>query len=191
MPDIDEAATELKDKYFEGQLDDEEVLYVFRKHPIVMRKGLVLCLFGPLIGILPSTFRPELGFGWFFGGLAAGTFLGIAIFFPYWLRWYFTVFVVTNQRFIQLIQKGFFNREVSDIGLNHIQTMNYSIAGLEQTLFGFGTITMQTYMGDIKIHDIHHPAKTHTRIQDILREQDIVPKKLAPNEQQEDEEINE
>jgi hypothetical protein len=30
-----------KVKYFPDQFDDEEVLYVFRKHPIVMRKGLI------------------------------------------------------------------------------------------------------------------------------------------------------
>ena len=59
-------------KYFDDQLDDEDVLLVFRKHPVVMRKGLVLAMFGPLLGIIPVFVRPTLGFGWFFGGLAAG-----------------------------------------------------------------------------------------------------------------------
>jgi len=45
-------------KYFEDQFDDEEVLYVFHKHPVVMRKGLVIGMFGPLVGILPSFFKP-------------------------------------------------------------------------------------------------------------------------------------
>ena len=43
-----------KEKYFDTQFDDEEVLYVFRKHPIVMRKGLVIGSFGPLLGVLPA-----------------------------------------------------------------------------------------------------------------------------------------
>jgi len=43
------------------------VLFVFRKHPIVMRKGLVFGLLGPLIGILPAAINPNLGFGYFFG----------------------------------------------------------------------------------------------------------------------------
>ena len=181
----------MHDKYFEDQFEDEEVLYVFRKHPVVMRRGLVFGMFGPLIGVLPATFKPELGFGWFFGGLAAGIILGLLLFAPYWISWYFTVCVVTNQRFIQLTQKGLFHRQVSDIGLNHIQSMNYKISGLEETLLGFGTITIQTYMGDVDIHNIHHPAKTHKRMQNILREQDIAPAKMASKQPEQDREFDE
>lgn len=175
----------MPEKYFDDQLDDEEVLYVFRKHPIVMRRGLILGMFGPLIGALPATFKPELGFGWFIGGMLLGTLLGFLIYLPSWIRWHFTAFVVTNQRFIQLIQKGIFHKQVSDIGLEHVQSMNYEIAGFEQTLFGFGTITIQTYMGDIHLHDIHHPAKKHKKMQDIMRELDIAPKKYGNQEEQE------
>ncbi len=172
----------MPDKYFDDQFDDEEVLYVFHKHPIVMRKGLVFGMFGPLIGVLPATFKPELGFGWFFGGLVIGILLGVIIYLPSWISWHFTVCVVTNQRFIQLAQKGLFHRTVSDIGLNQIRSMNYSISGLEETFLGFGTITIQTYMGNIEIHNVHRPAKTHKRIQNILREQGITPKQYEDME---------
>jgi hypothetical protein len=33
---------EEKPKHFKEQFDDEEVQLVFRKHPVVMRKGLIL-----------------------------------------------------------------------------------------------------------------------------------------------------
>ena len=55
-----------KRKYFEDQFDDEEVLFVFRRHPIVMRKGLILGLLGPLIGVLPAAINPGLGMGIYF-----------------------------------------------------------------------------------------------------------------------------
>ena len=77
----------MAEKYFDDQFDDEEVLYVFRKHPVVMRKGLILCMFGPLLGVLPATFKPDLGFTWFFGGLAAGMLLGVLLFLPSWIAW--------------------------------------------------------------------------------------------------------
>jgi hypothetical protein len=92
-------------KYFADQFDDEEVLYVFRKHPVVMRKGLVLGALGPLIGVLPAAIKPDLGFSWFFGGLAAGCILGLLLFFPSWLAWYYSIYIVTDQRFIQITQK--------------------------------------------------------------------------------------
>ena len=163
-----------KQKYFADQFDDEEVLMVFRKHPVVMRKGLVLAMMGPLLGVIPAAIKPTLGFGWFFGGLAAGFVLGILLFVPGWIAWYYSVFIVTDQRLIQITQKGLFHRAVVDIGLNQIQMVNYEIAGLQETLLGFGTIMVQTYMGDLVIHDVHHPAKIQKRMLHILRDQGII-----------------
>lgn len=162
-------------KYFADQFDDEEVLHVFRHHPVVMRKGLVLAMFGPLLGIIPAAVKPELGFGFFFGGLAAGFVFGILCFLPSWISWYFSVFIVTNQRFIQITQKGLFRRSVADLGLSQIQSVNYEIAGLQETLLGFGTIKMQTYVGDLIIHDVHHPGKIQKKISTILREEGVNP----------------
>jgi hypothetical protein len=179
----------MADKYFDDQFDDEEVLYVFRKHPIVMRKGLVLGMFGPLIGVLPATFKPELGFGWFFGGLALGILLGILLYLPSWIAWYFSVFIVTDQRLIQITQKGLFHRSVVDMGLNQIQMVNYQVVGLQETLLGFGTIMMQTLVGDLVIHDVHHPGKIQKKILQILRDEGVVATtQLNDQEEIEDEE---
>ncbi len=167
------AGKQKNEKYFDDQFDDEEVLYVFRKHPIIMRKGLIMGLFGPLIGILPAAFRPELGFGFFFGGLAFGCIIGLILFFPSWVGWHFSVFIVTDQRFIQITQKGFFHRAVADLGLKQIQSVNYEVAGMEETLLGFGTIRMQTYVGDLTIHKVHRPAKIQKKLLGILRQEGI------------------
>ena len=60
-------------RYFKEQFDDEEVLLVFRKHPVVMRKGLILASIGlllPMLYILALTFiyanNPENFFVTFF-----------------------------------------------------------------------------------------------------------------------------
>lgn len=160
-------------KYFDDQFDDETLLMVFRKHPFVMRKGLVLAMLGPLVGIIPAAVKPELGFGFFFGGLAAGFLLGILAFMPSWVNWYFSVYIVTDQRFIQITQKGLFSRAVSGLNLNQIQSVNYEIKGLQETLLGFGTIKMQTYFGDFVIHEVHHPARLYKKLLVILRDEGI------------------
>lgn len=161
-------------KYFDDQFDDEEVLYVFRKHPVVMRKGLVLGSLGLLVGVIPAAVKPELGFGWLYGGLALGLVLGLLLFFPSWIAWFYSVFIVTDQRFIQITQKGLFHRSVVDIGLNQVQMVNYEIAGMQETMLGFGTIMMQTYLGDLVIHDVGHPAKIQKKMIHILRDQGII-----------------
>src|SRR5438270_6634107 len=109
----EDTPAQTKHKYFEDQFDDEDVLYVFHKHPIVMRKGLVFGMLGPLIGILPAAIHPSAGFGLFFGGLGVGCLLGLLVFAPSWIGWHFSIFIVTDQRFIQISQKGLFHRAVA------------------------------------------------------------------------------
>lgn len=158
-------------KYFADQFDDEEVLYVFRKHPVVMRKGLIFGMLAVLVGVLPALVSPQ--YSVFFGGLAGGIILGIALYLPAWIGWHFSVFIVTDRRLIQITQKGLFHRSVVDMGLAQIQMVNYEVSGLEQTLLGFGTIMMHTMVGDLVIHEIHHPAKVQKKILEILRDQGV------------------
>jgi hypothetical protein len=161
----------MAEKYFEDQFDDEEVLYVFRKHPIVMRRGLIYAMLALLLGSVPSLFHPT--YATYFIGVGCGFVLGALVMLPSWITWFFSVFIITDQRLIQISQKGLFHRSVIDMRLNQIQMVNYEIAGLQETLLGFGTIVMQTYVGDLVIHDLHHPAKIQKRLLEILREQGI------------------
>lgn len=159
-------------KDFKDQLDGEEVLYVFRKHPIVMRKGLIFASIAVVLGVIPSLVKPE--YSVLIGGFALGLILAFAIMLPFWVTWYFSVFIVTDQRFVQLTQKGFWNKSVVDIALPQIQMVNYEVKGLEETMLGFGTIMMQTFVGDLVIHDIHHPEKIQKTMLGILREKGII-----------------
>ena len=167
-------------RYFEGQFDDEDVLYVFRRHPLVMRKGLIISLLSWLIGpiiILGLTYaRPDdpPSMVAFFLALILSIIFGSLLLLPAWVSWYFSMFIVTTQRFVQVVQKGFFHSSFADMQLKQIQQVNYEIAGLQETLLGFGTITLRTYMGELVIHDITHPAKVQRKLVQILRDCGIV-----------------
>lgn len=175
-----------KNKLFEDQFDDEEVLYVFRKHPIVMRKGFIFACIAVLLGTLPALIKPEMSY--FFGGLAGGFILSFVVFSPSWISWYYSIFIVTNQRLIQLTQKGLFHKTVVDLSLNQIQSLNYEVAGLQATLLGFGTIMVQTYMGDLVIHDVHHPGHVVKKLTLILRDQGVETTTLGPDQKSSKEE---
>ena len=161
----------MAEKYFADQFDDEEVLFVFRKHPVVMRKGFILAMLAILVGTLPSLFNPT--YATYLIGLACGLVLGALVMLPSWITWFFSVFIITDQRLIQITQKGFFHKSVIDMRLSQIQMVNYEVAGLQQTLLGFGTIVMQTYVGDLVIHEVHHPAAIQKRLLQILRDQGV------------------
>lgn len=171
------------EKLFADQYDDEEVLYLFRKHPVVMRKGLIIAMFAILLGMVPALIKPELSY--FYGGLLAGLFLAFLLFLPSWIAWYYSIFIVTDQRLIQITRKGLFHKTVVDMNLNQIQSMNYQIAGFQATALGFGTIMIQTYMGDLVIHEIHHPEKVQKKIASILKDKGITQQVMVVNEEKE------
>lgn len=151
---------------FSGQHEGEDVILVFRRHPIVMRKGLYLLLAPFLLASLPVLIWPtDLRWIWVaLGGLC----VGLLLFFYHWIGWYFTVFIVTNQRLRQVTQQGVFGKSVIDLGLNKIQNVSYNVEGMNAALMGFGTIVIQTYVGDLVLDNVHHPGKIYEMLQDVL-----------------------
>lgn len=164
-PETKETAGQLK--YFKEQFEDEDVLIVFRKHPITMRKGLILASLGLLAGMIPALIKPT--YGWFFGGLGLGFGLAAILMFPWWVRWYFSVYIMTDKRFIQQT-RSLLQVNVVDISLEQIQMINYQIVGLEQTFLHYGTIIVQTYVGDLVIHEVHHPERVQKKMVQALRD---------------------
>jgi hypothetical protein len=156
-------------KYFPDQFEDETMLLLFRKHPVVMRKSIIAASAGLLIGVLPALFIPTLSV--FYIGLGLGFLLAFVIIFYAWIGWNFSVYIVTDQRFIQVTQKGLWSRSMVDVGLDKIQTISYEVKGMQETLLGFGTIVVQTYVGELVIHNVYHPRKVQRKISHILREQ--------------------
>lgn len=171
-------------RYFNEQFDDEEVMLVFRKHALVMRKGIVLASLGLLVPVL-YVFALTLIYannpdklpsvGTFYASLGVGAVLALIIMFPFWISWWYSVYIVTNQRLIQITQKGLLKRSVITLNLEQVQMVSYEVAGLEQTMLGFGTMVIQTFVGSLTIHDVHHPAKLQRELLEILRKLGIKP----------------
>ena len=73
--------------------------------------------------------------------------------------------------------------------------VNYEINGLQETLLGFGTIVVQTYVGDLTIHDVHHPAKVQKELLLILRDRGIAtasfPKPIIKSNEEIEEDLDE
>ncbi len=160
---------EFIDYEFPGQHPGEKVRVVFHQHPIVMRHSLLLGLALLTVFALPLSIWPLERWPWW--SFLIG-FIAMLLIFGYrFIGYYFSVYILTSERLIQIVQKGFFNRRVVDIGLNKIQSVNYEIKGLQATMFGFGTITVQTYVGDLDLKFIHHPVDIHQMVVKQIRDQ--------------------
>jgi len=151
---------------FEGQRDGEKLLFVFRCHMIAMRKGFYFLLIPLLITSIPPLIwsdnldlflLPILGFG-----------IGLMIFMYHFVLWYFSIYIVTDQRIKQVTQHGFFGKDVIDLRLSKVQSISYNIPGFSGDIFHFGTIVIHTYVGDLVIHHVEHPAKIYNKLQDAV-----------------------
>jgi uncharacterized membrane protein YdbT with pleckstrin-like domain len=159
----DEAVTQPD---FDGQRDDEQLLFIFRRHIIAMRKGFYLLL-APLVitAIPPLIWQNNLELFWLpVGGFA----LGLILFFYHFVLWYFTIYIVTDQRIRQVTQKGFFGKDVIELHLSKIQNISYNIPGFSGEIFKFGTIVIQTFVGDLVIHNVEHPDETFNKLQNAV-----------------------
>lgn len=158
------AAVDTGEMQFDGQREGEELLFVFRRHIIAMRKGF----YGLLIPFAVSSIPPLI---WqnnleLFLLPLGGLLIGLIIFSYHFMLWYYTVYIVTDQRMRQVTQKGFFGTDVVELRLSKIQNISYNIPGFSGEIFGFGTLVIQTYVGDLVIQKVEHPNKIYNKLQD-------------------------
>ena len=173
---------------FPGQFENEDVLFVFKRHPIVMRKGLIIVmitiLIGAFVGLYGSSSAGSMGdfFIQFFSPVVIGFILGMFGFMYYWIGWHYSVCIVTDQRFLQFKQKGIFKSgSVNDINLHRILSVNYEIHGMLETVLGFGTIIIQTLVGDFVITKVPKPAQTQAKIVTAIKESGVELDEQAKN----------
>jgi len=148
---------------FPGQREDEQLLFIFRSHALTMRKGLLAAIVLILGGFVPYAISPAndnllwIGLG--------GVVLAIIIFLYHWVGWYFTVYIVTNQRIRQDRQKGLFNTSVVEISLEKIHNISVEKRGLMGNIFNYGTLVLQTYVGDLVVAMVPNAMEVREKLQ--------------------------
>ncbi|RLC36775.1 hypothetical protein DRH29_03840 [candidate division Kazan bacterium] len=159
---------------FSGQREDEEILMVLNKHwytiAMPLAKGIVIIFLSFLIPIWT-------GFMGTIFSYAAGAivyYLWIMFWIGYILyeyyQWYRDKFIITDHRIIDIDQKGLFTRRVSEIELDRIQNVTYTVAGFFQTLFNFGTVTIQSAgNNELTLRQIADPATYQREITTLVK----------------------
>lgn len=64
----------------------------------------------------------------------------ISYVFYHWLIWHYDVYVITNQRVININQKSLFTKEVLELSYDKIEDVYYGIESFSGSLFGYGTV---------------------------------------------------
>lgn len=153
---------------FDGQREGEEVKFIFRRHFTTAKTGIIFLIVLIILGIIPLfLWKGDARMFWLFVGFVLIGFIG---FLYSYMMWYFSVYIVTNQRIRQITQKGLFKKTVVDLGLDKIQSISYGITSVIGGIIGYGTILIQTGVGDLVISAVGKPAENYEKLQQTVSE---------------------
>jgi len=105
--------------------------------------------------------------------LAPGYALGVLALNLYgFVDYYLDIYIVTNERIVNIVQNGFFKREVSELHLHQVQDVNAAVKGIFPTMFHYGDILIQTAgeKENFIFKSIPHPYRVSRKIIDLLEE---------------------
>lgn len=153
---------------FDGQREGEDVQFVFRRHFLTAKSGVIFLILMIMIGVGLTLLWPN-------NMMIFETFLvlilvGVLGFLYSYMLWYFSIYIVTNQRIRQISQRGLFKKSVVDLGLDKIQSISYGVSGIRAGLMGYGTIVIQTAVGDLVISMVKNSEKIYNDLQNLINE---------------------
>lgn len=152
---------------FDGQREGERVLFIFRRHFSTAKRGIFFLIFMIIVGLVPMIlWQNDARMLWVFLGCIVVGLLGLG--YSYML-WYFSIYIVTNERIRQILQKGLFKKSVVDLGLDKIQSVSVVTPGALAGISGYGTILIQTGVGDLVISQVPKPEKIHNKLQNAIK----------------------
>lgn len=136
---------------FETQEADETVLLFLRQHFIVNVPWLIAAIFlvlAPLVifplfislfeisVLLPASY---VLVGTLFWYLATFGFIIVKF-----IGWYFNIYIVTNERIVDIDFINLLVKRFSQAELSRIQNITYSSSGIMATFFNYGNVTVET-----------------------------------------------
>ena len=88
------------------------------------------------------------------------------MFFFNFIDYYLDVWIITTERIVDINQRGFFSRVISEQMLFRVQDVTSEIRGAIPTLFNYGNLNIQT-AGEVNrftFYEIHDPNKVRDLI---------------------------
>lgn len=175
------------EKYLSKNLkEEEEVIAIVRPFWLTMGVPIFFAAFLLLVDVFLFAWFLQFG-SWgvlgFFLLLLTGLLWGVRS----WIVWSLNAFILTNQRLIDVDQKGFFHRTVSEAALGKIQDVSFTVQGPWQTMFQYGKVIVQTAgtTTNLELEGVHHPEQIQelvTKLQQTVQEERGMKDELTASE---------
>lgn len=131
---------------FETQETRERVILLLRQHWFTQIQWVLIALimlvlpwglnYIPLIDFLPDNYQLMAIVIWYL--------LIIAFVYEQFISWYFHVFIITDERVIDINFLNLLYKEVSEAKIDNIEDVTYTQGGVARAWFDFGDVAMQT-----------------------------------------------
>lgn len=131
---------------FETQAVEEEIILLLRRHWITNIPWIFLTLLMiiipliltivPLLAFLPVRFRLVVIAMWYL--------ITLAFVFEKFLGWFFNVYIITDERILDVDFVSLTYREVSETQIEKIQDIAYKTGGFLKAIFDYGNVYIQT-----------------------------------------------
>ncbi len=159
----------------------EQIISVLHHHPITYFKQFAITgilILGAFFFMFELFSWGSIGVAFFLAIIATGLFYGGREFYI----WYFNAFIITSQRIVDIDQRGFFNKTVSEVDTQKILDISYAVKGFWQTILKLGTIKIQASGATLLLQNIKDVSKVNQLLVDLIRQQ--TGKKLEVKEEE-------
>jgi len=161
---------------FDSQMEDEEIVLMLRPHPITKLKAIIiaiLAIFGPLLfsstpflDFLPGKFSLAAVIGWYM--------LTLSFILENFLTWFFNVFIITDERLIDVDFSSLIFKKVSSAKIENIEDVTVATGGVLASIVDFGTVFIQTSaeVPEIEFEYVPHPNKVAKVLNELILEEE-------------------
>lgn len=158
--------------HFLDQDPGEKIILFLRWHPITnlgwILTALVLFLAPSFLGSfsifssLPLNYRFIVVLLWYL--------IATAYTYEKFLHWYFSAFLITNRRVIDIDFVNLIYREISFASLERIQDVTMKVGGGGMTIFNYGSVFIQTAgeIPNVEFERVPHPNKVVKILKGLL-----------------------
>ncbi|HJX59318.1 MAG TPA: PH domain-containing protein [Patescibacteria group bacterium] len=160
---------------FENREKEEKIILLLRRHPVtnltwimvgalMLLAPVILTVF-PFLSFLPARFQFVAVLGWYM--------VSFAFVLEKFVVWYYDIFIITNERVLDIDFYNLIYKEVTDASLDKIQDVTYSVGGVGRAIFNYGDVLIQTAaeLENLRFQAIPWPDKVAKILQDIRMEE--------------------
>lgn len=150
---------------FEGQQSDEQVLRVFRKHPVSFLGHILMATLLLALGLTLVLVEQFQSVWWLGLGIMLLSVLRISFLI---MKWYFTIYILTDLRLRFIDQKGLFSRASIDLFFQDIDSVSLSVNGVLADFLRFGDIVIEARAGELLIKQLNHASIFYNNLQNSI-----------------------